>query len=143
MNDTAKFVPKANRHKLWNQKLYRQQYEYLWNTLQDLLPRNIAPTDIDAAIHVGAMVEMNDRFLLIEAKSGTAPLPTGQKLALTRMVDKLGPGSALAVVQQPKTAVTANLDRVKDFTVYGRGKWYPSTLWAGDFAKFITAWVAA
>ena len=78
MNDTAKFVPKSNRHKLWNQKLYRQQYEYLWNTLQDLLPRNIAPTDIDAAIHVNGdpAIHSNNRQALYKFwNMGNRPTP--------------------------------------------------------------------
>ena len=42
----------------------------------------ISPTDIDGFIEIG-----NEKFIFIECKYGDSELPTGQRIALERLVD--------------------------------------------------------
>lgn len=67
----------AERGEIRNRKLASKLRDY-----RILKYNKITPTDIDGFVEFG-----NKLFVLIEGKTGCAPLPYGQKLALERLSD--------------------------------------------------------
>jgi hypothetical protein len=118
--------------------------EYLWSKMADVFPRGITPTDIDMFHHTGritAMVEMSDSFLFIEGKTAGADIPKGQKLALTRLVDKL-PGSLLIVLFHPPSPQINPMDDIISFWYYGnRHKTWVYPTDGGTLEDIIMRWV--
>ena len=90
----------------------------------DIKYGNITPTDID-----GFFERHNEAFVFFELKKRGAELPSGQKLALTRLVDNLrgaGKKSVLFVAAHDvgdcdKSVVAAEAE-VTD--IYFNGAWY-------------------
>lgn len=85
---------------------------------------NITPTDID-----GFFERANEAFVFYEMKYGAAEMPTGQKVALERLVDTLGTANKKAVlflcrhdVENANTDVNAGKTIVD--RVYFNGEWH-------------------
>lgn len=80
----------------------------------------ISPTDIDAMLEFGDKV-----YVIIEAKHGTADMPVGQKLALTRLTDALGENRHAMLIQATHDA-TADIDlgNCKVAKYYYKQRWW-------------------
>jgi len=65
------------------------------NDFSGLRYGKITPTDIDAFLDFGGLV-----YVVIEVKGEGVPVPTGQRIAIERMVRKLdgGPSYAVAII---------------------------------------------
>lgn len=81
---------------------------------------NITPTDIDGAVEFKGKC-----YVFIEAKYRDAPLPYGQQLALTRIIDDLQKPSILFVCSH-ECAEHEDIDMAKTTVerFYFRGRWY-------------------
>lgn len=84
---------------------------------------NITPTDIDGLIEF-----KNRAFVLLEYKRRGGQLPHGQKLALTRMVDRLtkGGSSAILLVCVHDTNAPCDIDGANAIveSAYMNEKWF-------------------
>lgn len=86
--------------------------EYVWDLLCEVFPRGITPTDIDG------VVELNRLFFCFEGKLQGVRVPTGQGLALRRMVEAWPAGTAVVVVGEH-----ARSERVDVFGEVTRVDW--------------------
>lgn len=73
--------------------IYNRDKKRRLNTFKNLTYGKITPTDIDAFIDFG-----NKIFIIIEAKGEAVPVPTGQRIALERMLIKMSCGDSSAMV---------------------------------------------
>lgn len=73
--------------------IYSRDKKRRLNTFKNLTYGKITPTDIDA------FIDFNDKiFIIIEAKGKGVPVPTGQRIALERMLKKMSLGDSEAMV---------------------------------------------
>ncbi len=81
----------------------------------------ISPTDIDGFLDFGGRA-----YVLIEAKYGSAELPRGQKLALTRAVDTCWRGKVptLLIVGEHRTRGTIDFAAMCVREYYFDGRWF-------------------
>lgn len=73
--------------------IYNRDKKRRLNTFKNLTYGKITPTDIDAFIDFG-----NKIFIIIEAKGEGVPVPTGQRIALERMLIKMSSDDSSAMV---------------------------------------------
>lgn len=80
-----------NDGKIRNPKRIRQVLAF--QGLMGIFPRCITPTDVDFC------VEIDGHFLIGEFKRQGASVPVGQRMALERLIKRLGAGSVAFVAQ--------------------------------------------
>lgn len=88
--------------------IYNRDKKRRLMTFEGLQFGNITPTDIDAFIDFGGKV-----YVVIEAKGVGVPVPTGQRIALERLLHKLGepPSKAIVVIADtPDGAMEDDVD---------------------------------
>ena len=85
------------RHAAWATR----SKEYVWDTLADVFPRHITPTDVDA------LIEINGCFFGFEGKTVGTQVELGQGRCLKRMIERWPESTAVVVV-----GVHPPLDRV-------------------------------
>lgn len=73
--------------------IYNRNKKRRLNTFESLIFGKITPTDIDAFIDFG-----NRIFIIIEAKGYGVPIPTGQRIALERILVKMSADDSDAMV---------------------------------------------
>lgn len=105
------------RGKIRNRDAGKQIIDY-----SGLRYNNITPTDIDG------MIEYKGKaFIFYEFKYGDAPMPLGQKIALTRMVDAIQKGGtpAMLILGSHNNPASEDVDAANAVVraVYWNGAW--------------------
>lgn len=104
-------------------------------SLLGFFPRNITPTDVDFC------VEISSCFLIGEFKHVGNAVPKGQRMALERMVKKLGRGTVAFVAEHdtaPDELVDAGAATVVEFLSVRTGAWEQ---WDCTVEEFCRQWV--
>jgi hypothetical protein len=113
------------RHPAWATR----SKEYVWDTLTDVFPRGITPTDIDA------LIELNRCFYVFEGKLVGHRVETGQGLCLLRVLERWPASTAVVIVGEhapiDRVDVVADLVRCKYGWWDGSMQWGPSLIGPG------------
>lgn len=107
----------TERGKIRNRDAGKQIIDY-----SGLRFNNITPTDIDG------MIEYKGKaFIFYEFKFGDAPMPLGQKIALTRMVDAIQRGGtpAILILGSHNNPASEDIDAANATVkgIYWNGSW--------------------
>lgn len=110
-------IDKTERGKIRNRDARQQIIDY-----SGLRYNNITPTDVDG------MIEYKGKaFIFYEFKFGDAPMPLGQKIALTRVVDAIQKGGtpAILILGSHNNQATEDIDATNAIvrSIYWNGSW--------------------